>query len=500
MSLSLAAFGTSAGYQGSERTEVEIALYNKNGSPYTLYNSNLTIVLDGRTQDGVPSVTECQVSNALGSGGNFSFSVKAPADFKPLEVFAVDGWVDICFRRFNRRWHVMRGMIDEVRYSRQAGPGGTRVSAQVTGRSFQKAWATTRVFMNALTADNVGGGLAFKISASGLANSNPRQNVQLILFKLFDVIGARGIANWALPSDLPGPGGSVTKAVQYDYAGFNSRVLKRATPTGTLLFPDTMVWDLAANEYGDQQFCELYTELLPVGGMSALRADVDLKAGLDPAQSRMTVVFRDKPFPLVDPKALGQPGLTQPYFQLPLWEINSQDVRNLELGTSTYEAINAFAFVGNFTQENISQNGTVRSILERPDDKALRGVRRMDVTTPYSAQVGQGTGLRQLAEGLRARLKDWYCMGTELYQGSLSLGRSFPQLKLGGKVRVKGQTSAENLTAYVEGYSHAWSPGACMSSVNITRAYYGTDASHLARLKRLSGAFQAARKIPLPAK
>lgn len=494
VSLSLPSFGTTSGFQGSERTEVQVALYNKAGSAYTLYNSGRTVIFDGRPQDGVPSVVSCQVSNTLGQGGSFNFSVKAPLDFAPLETFAVDAWVDISFRRFTKTWHVMRGMIDEVRYSRQAGPGGTRVTVQVSGRSFQKAWSTTRVFMNALAADNVAGGLAFKVTPSGLANQDPRENVELVLFKLFDVIGARG-QNWGLPADMPGPGGTLSQAVQFDAEFFNPYELRRFTPTGTLLWPDVMIWDLAANQYADGQFCELFTEILPVGGMSALAADPDMSVGLSPSVSRMTAVFRDKPFPLVDPVAQGLPGLTQPYFHLPTWQLNSQDVVDTQLGTSSFEALNAFSFVGNYSQERTSQNGTVRSILERADDKATRGTRRMDVTTPYSPNVASGTSILGLNLGLRARLKDWYCLGAELAQGTLGLGRSYPQMRVGGRVKVKGSTSAENLTAYIEGVSHQWRPGSCSTSLDITRAYFGSDADHLARLATVSGAFTEAKVV-----
>lgn len=482
-------------FLGSERGQVKVQIYNRAGGALSLFTGNKGVDFDN-DEDGNPKLLSCSTNVALGSGGSFQLSLWVPPGIDPAEIIDPDAWVDISLCRGATEWHVMRGCVEESRLQVSAdGRGVTSRSGSVSGQSFQTCWQSTRIWFNQFNPDlksgnieNVGGGSILKATVSGRINSTPQKNVQTILFGLFREVANTGRANWALPADMPGPHGTLDEVVLYDASGFDTNLLPRNTPTGQLTYPDGMVWDLAT-QYMDGTHCELFTDILPAGGMPALAADPQMSTGLSPKTSRMAVVFRDKPFPLVDPRTTGKIGRSGPWFRLPTWEITWQELRQYSLGTNGREAFNAFIHIGAATGEGMAQQGTLRAPLWQLDEMRRRGMRSMDAHTPY-AGIFRRVDPDTMMVARRAMLRDWYCMGTELRSGSFTLWRGYPQMKVGGRLRIVGDTDEETMTGYIEGVRHSWAPGQGLSTtLSVTRCYFGRDTDFLARLGAVSSSY-----------
>lgn len=469
------------GYQTSERSGATVQVYNRPGGVLQLA-SRVAGYDSRRIEDGDPQLLSVQCSNALNSGGRFSFSLHVPPGVDVFSLIEIDAWCDISFYRFKTSWHIMRGMVDEVRVRRDVtGSGVTTITANVTGRSFQKAWETTPCWFNELSGNTFTDEIIFKATGSGQIASTPPINIRSILFKFMDLVGTTGRANWQLPAAMPGPGGSVTTCVQYDTSLFDKTRLKRATIRGDLFFPDVKLWALATQHYAESQFCELFTDILPVGGTPALAQHPKQESGISASNSRMTLILRDKPFPLADPLTKGTLGLSGTYFKLPSWTVPPQAVRSIDLGKSSYEAFNSFMSVNNFDPESAASFGTLKAPLWSVNDMLRRGMRRLDTDSPYMA-FAPTTDL-ELMQARRARSRDWYCLGAELGQGSVQFWRLHPEIHIGGRLRVAGATPDNNTTGYVESVRHQWSPqGGAVTAVDWTRVWQGTDRDLVARL------------------
>ena len=477
-----------ASFLGSERGQVKVQIYNRAGSSFSLYTGNSGVDFDN-DDDGNPKLTGCSSNMGLGSGGGFQLSLWLPPGVDPADIIEPDAWVDISFCRGDVCWHVMRGTVEESRLQvSSSGSGVTSRSGSVSGQSFQNCWQSTRIWFNQVN-ENLGGGSVFKATVSGRINSTPEINVQTILFRLFHEVANTGRANWALPFDMPGARGTLEEVVFFDVSGFDEKLLPRFTPTGQLSYPDGMVWDLAT-QYMDGTHCELFTDIMPPGGLRALAADPQMASGLSPKDSEMVVAFRDKPFPLVDPATTGKLGRANPWFRLPTWEITWQELRSYSLGTNSREAFNSFIHIGTATPEGMAQQATLRSPLWRIDEMRRRGMRSMDAHTNYTG-IPQFIDPDTMMVARRAMLRDWYCMGTELRSGSLTLWRGYPEMKVGGRIRVLGDTPEETMTGYIEGVRHSWSPGSGLATtLSVTRCYFGPDADFLGRLARVSQSYE----------
>ena len=480
----------SATFLGSERGSVEVHIYSRRASRVSLYSGNIHLAEDN-DDPTLPKLTGCNVSNALGGGGTFSLNFWLPEACNLCRLVEVDAWVDISFCRGDTCWHVMRGTVEEVRPTISAGGNGVTVrEGSITGRSFQKCWETTRLFFNEAAADNKVAAV-FRATVSGRLNQTPPQNLRAVLFGLFREIANLGRANWALPALIPGRKGSLDEVVYFDESMFDHVNLPRFTPTGQITYPDGMVWDVAT-QYMDGSHCELFTDILPSGGLRALKADPSMAGGLDPADSRMTVIFRDKPFPLVDYRTRGRIGDDSNWFRLPTWTVGWQEVRQLGLGTSSTEVLNSFMNLGLPTGEGMSHQATNRSPLWSPSDMRRRGMRSMDAVNPYSA-IAAKISPGALVEARRARLRDWYCMGGELKNGSVALWRGYPEIKVGGRLHIVGDSPEDQATAYIEGVRHAWQVGAgCSTSLSVTRCYEGSKDEFISRLTTVSQSYQVA--------
>jgi hypothetical protein len=206
------------------------------------------------------------------------------------------------------------------------------------------------------------------------------------------------------------------------------------------------------------------------------------------------VVFRDRPFPVVEP-TISPNGSASPYFSLPLHIIPQQAIVSSNLGHSGAERFNAFCVAPQIAQE-LTGAGAIDLVepLWSTDDVLRHGLRRFDIQSHYVSDKAQ---LLTLSKQQRFRVRDWHCIDAYLLNGSLALGRGFPQIHIGERVRVVGPGSPKtDKTFYVEEVGHSWNFGSSIkTNLGVTRGWIGDDTSYLNALNDLVTKYQpVARK------
>ena len=503
------------GYCGSEHGHVRVTIYRRGdallGIPAT------PLPLDGRTErDPNPSVVSLTVQNAMSQGATFQISLKVPEGQSLLRMCTDDDWVDIELGINGTFWHVMRGLIDEVRESAAAGGSGvTSRSAMIAGTSFQKVWTSTPMWFSATRAENLGGIELQGISGIGF---DVPGTIASFLFDYTNSVAQQQRSSVALPPGMPGVAGDFADAWTQDETGFNDDDIPRINLLRNAFFPNQNVWEVASS-WADPYFCEMYTDILPaaptapsdrppdrMGRVQRVNAEsaysrlgsdpASLRRGLPATDSAMTLVVRNKPFISVEYAGSNLLGRQSPWFSLPMTEVPYQHVVQTDLGRSGYERFNAFMCAAQFADSGRSMS--VRDVslpLWNVADMRQHGIRIMDCVTNYEPkQAGTGATVDSttFARRLRTKLRDWYEASSFYLQGSVVFGRGYPDIRVGTRLRLVGQTLEDQVTAYVETVSHTYSAGSGVrTQVGITRGYRGGDSEHLALLATLASQYSA---------
>jgi hypothetical protein len=512
------------GYQGSERSSAEIIVYPQTGEPF---------VFQGPTSQVTPIEFKGKfiydTSHAL-QGLGTSKSMGAPsgswyATFKPtrnkdamgiLEGINDDDWVDIVFRRHGKRYHVMRGIVDDIRESTRVGGSGATVrSITLSGRDFGAVWEKTNIWFSPLLDQQFVPGVNLQVFG-GQQNiyGSPVDVANGFLIKMFQVLNGVGYAPWRLPSTIPKVGGQnfadviasrfevPPGATPYVYSNNPERIATNPN----YLVTEGNLWNLA-QEWSDPAFCELFADTLPP--WSAGRQSED-EVATD--QSEMKLVLRDRPFPTKD-SVVAFSGRAGPWFSLPTHVIPTQMIGMSDLGRGGAERFNSFHFSPQLVQEILG--GSVNDLMVPMWDKnsiGIHGIRRYDIMSHYatdlmgvaSAQaIAAATGgnptvlnMYALSEYQRRRLKDWYCLNPFFLSGSISLMRGFPWIHIGEKVRVIDIGSPDtDRYFYVEKVDHNWVFGATTkTTLGVTRGWKGTEDDLLKAIDDVGSGYT----IPVP--
>ena len=502
------------GFQRSETSSAELHIYKQPADP-ALFDrnpgTNKDIKFTGRSiRDDAPSLVSLSTSKEMGdSGGTWSATVKQPSPVSRRtdlrEMIADDAWADIHFNRHNRRHFVMRGMVNEIRRVQSAGRGATTVTYNISGSDFTKVWQLTPIWFNKYidgdnTPENIGGAVAQKVfTALGFGKSVPTI-VKNYLFGFLEELGKLGRASWELPGDMLGTGEekAFIKNIQYIHKGIFTNDPPRQGISPNFLDPNgANAWAMA-QEWSDPAFCELFTDLVNWEGFGQGERQ------LSEDNSRMSVVLRDRPFPVVG--SLKNQGMDSPYFKLPTIEIPREDVVTDDLGRGGMERYNAFFVSPQVTQEFLRNSGIeITAPSWDREDIDIHGLRRFDINSRYTLDVvelaNQGNteqindSLLTITKNQRAKIRDWYCMNPYLYNGSIELGRGEPEAHIGFRCRIPGRIPAEDFTGYIESVSHNWQFGqGIKTNLGVTRGWYGTDKDYMDTLRLLAGKYDGNRQ------
>lgn len=470
------------GFQGSERTGVEVRFYPQGGDPVVLDQESFAPT--GRSRyDNNPSIIAASTSEQMGgASGSWSITLKEGRRHHVRGLFDAlmdDDWVDISFFRFNKRWHVMRGLVDDVRRAKQSGLAkGTTTAWTISGRSFGSIWEKTPIWFNVFSDENLSGAVSQRVfqSAENVLGA-PAEAVEGFLFGFLQQLGSVGRATWAMPKGMPGVGARFIDSFEVNNLGYPD-VPRLTAINSNWLCPSGNLWALA-KEWSDPMFNELILGLYRKG---SARPDFELQPGkeLAPDDSKMYAIFRERPFPTLTQ------GRASPWFDLPMWVIPRQMVVSDNVGKSGMERYNAYFVSPQLVQEVMAEAGVeMAQPLWDPDDILRHGLRRFDIVSKYTSPQADLAGL---SSGQRLKVRDWYCLNPHFLNGSFDLALGIPDIRTGVRLRIAGKNGvSDDETYYVESVNHNWAFGAGVkTSLGVTRGWVGTDDSLLSTLNRVA--------------
>lgn len=480
------------GYQGSETSGADLHIYPQSGDAVVV-RSKAKLDWDGRRPGAdVGMLLGVQTAKAMGAAsGTWSAQIKPyPGNESLFNRLVDDDWIDIVWRRHGRPWHTMRGLIDDVRRVRNvSGTGATSTVYQLTGRDFGKVFESIPIWFSQFTDQIVLGAAAYR-TIDGAVNTiaSPDEAVRTFLFDMIRALQNpdTGRATWKIPDSAPRGGGRYfVDAVLLDTLDYQAYPERQAVGLSWMNLQG-ISWALAS-EYSDPAFCELYCDTLPPR-TNPPDQECDI------AVNNMVVVLRTRPFPLASTEIIGErKGDRSAYFDLPLHVIPRQHLGADDLGRSGYERFNAFFHAPQLTQDALKNAIDLWGPLWNTDEIARHGLRRFDVTSRYTWDVNKINAATYM-EQQRYRIRDWHCLNPYYLSGTINLLRGHPEIRIGDRVRVPGNTPDLDETFYVESVTHAWQFGQSIkTSLGVTHGWVGSDFGHLTAIREMAALYEVAQ-------
>lgn len=491
-------------FQGSENTGVRLRVYPHDNPGTDPGDFDFT----GRTQDDkAASVVSVRTSKALGAPSGSWTAVLRPGRRTTIDrllAIADDDWIDLEFRRHDRTWHSMRGLVDTVNHAEATGAGGATTDVVVlTGRDFGKIWERSSIWFDPYSQESIGGSVSQRIWGAREGNFGPPTEAVFGFLQgmLLQAADRRGTM-WELPAGLPGRGaGTFPDVVVYDGAGIPTSPALLSVGTNWLC-PEGVLWNLA-QEWSDSQWNELWVDIRRRNGTSRERDE----RGLQVADTEMAVIFRRRPFPTTDETATGDlltsldagtagAGLKR-WRAIPERLVPRGQVHEVSVTKGGHERFNAFFVAPQLTQALLGQSGLdlMRPLVDRQDARR-HGFLRCDVQTRYTPQ---GSDVISAAVDLQALARDWNCLNAELLSGSIELAVLRPDIRVGERLTVAGHTPDRNRTFYVEQVDHTWAVNQGRTSLGVTRGFTGSEEQHVSALRKAAGRYQLLNSgIPAP--
>ena len=522
-----------SGFQGTETSRAIVTIHSL-GDESTLLSGG-ALRLQGIDRDvGSPVLTDVRTFKALGHpAGFFVVDIKADRASRDLVMeLSDDDWVDISFTRFGVEMHTMRGQIEDIRRVQSVVNGATVEVYRVSGRDFGRIFDITPIWFDVITDGFFGPGAAVRIfEAYGAVLADPATVVETILSGFLRELRDIGRANWELPASLPGilvPGSNNERATFIKNIAFDDKDFYNFPTRGNPITPswftinNQSIWNLAM-QWADLPICEAFADLRQLHGLAVVsqnpialekQAINDLGFGLPadivgpfepindlsdldsnavgPADSAMAVVFRDRPFltwtrldPATDKIQSIEDG---PWFQLPLYTVQSEDGVTFEVGRSGGERRNAFFAQPRLIHELAGSYFYLNGPLWNPSDVAAHGLRKMDVVFEYL----DANEVLRLSETYRARLRDFHCMNHLFYNGTAEFAHGRPDIRIGTRLRLNARFEQDQETYYVEHVSNRWQlQRGVRTSVGLTRGWIGTDRSYVRAFQEITGKYKA---------
>lgn len=490
------------GYQGSETSSVAVFMYPTINDPIVMPPNGVDILsmssLGGGTigtmfsSDPAPKLLGVDTNKVMGAAsGTFTITVKPSREMESLFNYLIDdNWVDIVFYRHDQPWHVMRGLIDEIQKSTAVVNGATTETYTITGRDFGKVWEITPVWFSPYAeADIVSQGISHQVfQGMPELQGSPAQTVQAFMKKFLEVIRGAG-PDIRPPDNMPGMLETFLGSVSFNTSYFQN-VPPRRSFSPNALAPNGTLWSLA-QQYSDPMFCELYVDQLPGGDPYSGNL---VGGSYDVLDTTMTVVLRDKPFPVVTPSAnIG--GFVSEWDNLPMFELPRQQIVTANLGRGGAERYNTYFVAGLIHQESGMDGVKIIAPILNKEDVYVHGIRRMDIQT---LMAPDNIDMSLFSEQQRRIIRDWYCMNPYYYNGTINIGIGRPDIKIGCKVRIPGaQSEEQDETYYVEQVSHSWRYGSSTkTTLGVTRGFIGRNDIMLANIQSLVAGYSEPAIIP----
>lgn len=471
-----------SGFQGSETSGVEVVLYRFGDDPVLRAPAGPWALSGRDARDDDPVVVEANWQKQIGpAAGYFHVRVKAPDRASFLSQVVDDDWLDLVFVRNGRRFHVARGLVDTVREETSVVGGATQRVYDLRGRDHGKVFEQTQVYFNRFVGENVGSSALLRVFAASSPDvfGDVAQTARAFLVQFLKEVGESGAGTfWTLPPGVPGvaSGTKFTDALRFvadngghvGGVGYTNRPARVAFQPNFLDPQGNNLWYLA-QQWADPAYCELYTELVDRDTLAVPGPGEEFV----PESAAVAVVLRDRPFPYGD-----DPRAESGWFRLPLVELTIQDLAsNTSVGRGGEERYNAFFVKGKAFAEYAGANVDLVSPLVDVEDVGRHGFRRFDSTSNYVPDLARGGSWRDFITFQRAQARDWHCLNPYLLNGVLPLARGFPDVRVGTRVRILGESGdRSDRTFYVEGVTHDWRlPEGMRTTLQVSRGWTGTD-------------------------
>jgi len=479
-----ASFQNRPGFQGSETSNARVHVYQHGDDPIILNGIAGATEIEGRrASDPSSCLVSVQTSKALGApSGSFVLTVKGSKAVgnEVFEWLADDDWIDVVFYRHDQPWHVMRGLVDEVRQSTVvSGTGATVETYTISGRDFAKIWEITPVWFspyadNDLVTDAVG---HKTFDALPSVVGDPPTAVKAYLKSFLEAVSQNAGVNWNPPKGMPAiENDSFLESVGFDDSAY-SNIPARKQFNPNYMMPSGTLWQLA-QQHSDPLFTELYADLLPNNDAFAAELASGDPVGLGDA--KMTVVIRDKPFPNV-----AESGKDDNWGGLPLAIVPRQQIKSADLGKSGLERFNAFFVASLLHQEQTGKDAlSIIAPLINLEEIKRHGMRRMDV---QSQMAPDALDFGVMAEQQRKIIRDWYALNPYLISGTINLGMGRPDIRIGTRIAIPGVAADQSdmETYYVEQVSHSWQYGSGLkTTLGVTRGWIGDDSTYRDALEK----------------
>lgn len=500
------------GFHASEHTYPEVTVYQHGDDPLILsatpYGGN---TYEGRkSTDPSHCVYSVTTYKSIGAASG-TFQVLMKPSLTSISLFKElvdDDWIDIVFYKGEHGYHVIRGLVDEVRRVRTVTAKGATVTYYlISGRDFGRVWEGTAIWFAPYGNEIISQSLSSQImDAFPKLQLSPGAAPLVYLRDFMETLTKVKGVNWTPPKSMPGISAETfTGNVNFQDIPWGtaqtSKYYQNSPPrinfNVNALNPNGSAWDLA-REYSDPAFTEMYVDVLPKEGMLSPR--LSLGDPMLPKETSMTVVLRDKPFPVL-------PGSAPAYF--PLWSslpvhlLARQEIISDDVGKSGYERYNSFYVTPRVHQEGLSKNG-LQLIAPLIDQDGIRrsGMRRMDVSAPTTPDISDELFSTLPDQDVltlyqKKMLRDWYCMNPYFLSGTIITGHGRPDIKIGNRLYIKGRFAANPKEAepdesyYLESVGHQWTAGPGMrSTLGVTRGWLGTDAEYMTALALVANRFQ----------
>lgn len=317
------------GFMGSETSGIELFIYPNVEDPALLDSTrtgssrpNEAIRLVAQSEgskeiharrDPSAKLVAFSFRKMLSGAGGFTATIKARDPGFVNQIQALD-WVDVVAFRHERRYHVMRGFVTVIREGdRITGSGATSTEFTIEGEDHTRVFQRTPIWFDRVTDQDYAGAAFLRILDKNKSFfGDPAATVRSLLSGFLREENNRGRPLWRLPSSLPlgttASGGETVQGaespsriaalnsyfadhtlwIDRDFVNYPTR---NAIINSSLYDPqNTNVWSLA-NSYADPLLCDLYCDLVRADG--SYLGDLD---EVDVGDTKMAVIFRDKPF------------------------------------------------------------------------------------------------------------------------------------------------------------------------------------------------------------
>ena len=494
------------GFQKSENTRAEVTIYQHGDDPIVLQTKKATDptrLIGNRPTDTEASVISVNTTKDINNAsGTFEITVKpSRVSIDLFKRLTDDDWVDITFYVNTTPYHNFRGLIDGVAENITVNNGATSITYIISGRCFGKIWESTPIWFSPYYNDIITAALSSRVFNGIPEFFGAPDKVAIAFLKGFlEAVESNDGVNWLPPKNMPGIiGNSFLNNVNFNESVLGGSTLfqnvpKREEFNANAIAPEGVLWDLAKT-YSDPTFTELYTDYLPDGDPLSSKLNGSISTG----DAQMTVVMRDRPFPVLPISA--PPSYKNTWDTLPEFVIQPQEIVSKSVSRGGYERYNAFFAASRIHQESIERYALnlLSPLIDRQSIKR-HGFRRFDVQSNVQPSadnpvIDGGTNLDTLCNYQRQIARDWYCLNPYLLSRTIGLGHGRPDIRIGCKLIEKGfainsKETAIDTTYYVESVTNAWTFGmGVRTTIGVTRGWLGDSDSYNTALAKIASRY-----------